>query len=139
MVRLVYKHFPLSIHKDSQRSAEAAVCAQEQGRFWTYHDMLFASQQDLSTEALARYAEKIGLDAADFSSCLKSPVPAGRVKNDRLSAEMLGLNATPTFFVNGRLAGGASSLNEIVKEELGQVQRAAYASPHSEQRGRESR
>src|SRR3989344_4720461 len=70
-VNLVYKHFPLnSIHPQAQKAAEAAECANKQGKFWEYHNMLFENQQALDIASLKSYASEVGLDTAKFNSCL---------------------------------------------------------------------
>ena len=90
-VRRVFRDYPLSMHKDATRAAEAADCAGEQGRFWEMHDRLFEGQQDLSSGAIGRYALDIGLNVPTFSACLNAGGHAsdwrrGRVDGDRYSA-----------------------------------------------------
>jgi protein-disulfide isomerase len=106
-----------SIHKDSIKAAAAAVCAESQGKFWEYHDLLFGNQQDLSRVALGRYAQRIGINPEQFEACMDSEATRKRLYTDRAFGERLGLNSTPTFFVNGRLTSG-SSLEDIVADEL---------------------
>jgi protein-disulfide isomerase len=101
-VRLVYRDLPLSIHPNAPKAAEAAHCAGEQQRYWDMHDLLFANQQALKVDDLKAHARKLGLDAAKFDSCLDSGRMAGKVDADRKAGEALGLNGTPTFFVDGR-------------------------------------
>ena len=121
-VRLVWKDFPLPNHEFAIPAAAAARCAQEQGKFWEYHDVLFAHQQALSSTDLRRHARTVGLDVAIFDGCLS----AGR-HQDALaavldSAESHLIEATPTFLVNGRVVQGAVPLYElgaIIEQELG--------------------
>jgi protein-disulfide isomerase len=125
-VRLVFIDFPLPIHADAPRAAEAAACADEQGRFWDMHDALFASQSALRQNDLERRAEQIGLDAARFQSCLASGRHTARWQQGRALGQRHGVAATPTFFVNGRMVTGAipyETFREIVREERDRVQR----------------
>ena len=74
-IRLAFRDFPLeSIHPQARQAAEAARCASDQGKFWSYHDMLFAQSSILAAEDLKRYAAQVGLDAAKFAGCLSDGV-----------------------------------------------------------------
>jgi protein-disulfide isomerase len=121
-IRLVYRHMPLTtVHKFAQKAAEAAVCAQRQGKFWEMHDLLFAEQSSLSVEQLKDKARRIGLDGATFDDCLDSGQAAPAVQDDVIAAEALGLSGTPSSFVNGRyIRNGISAegLSAIVEDEL---------------------
>jgi protein-disulfide isomerase len=121
-VRLVWKDFPLTqIHKEAFKAAEAAHCAGEQGRFWPYHDRLFANQQALDLEALKRYASETALDAAKFEQCLSTSKYAERVNTGIAEGTSLGVSSTPTVFINGRMMAGAypyEAFASIVDEEL---------------------
>lgn len=97
-VNLVYKHFPLnSIHPHAQKAAEASVCAQEQGKFWEYHDALFANQGSLDVASLKSYAGQIGLNQAEFDSCLDGGKGAAKVSSDLKQASAAGGQGTPYF------------------------------------------
>lgn len=110
-LRLVYKHFPLTmIHPNARPAAIAAECAREQGRFWEMHDRLFANQRALTSDDLKAYASAIGLDIAKWESCLSNPGPAARVDADEALGEKLGVRATPTFVINGKPLEGAAPL-----------------------------
>jgi protein-disulfide isomerase len=120
-VRVVFKDFPLDSHPDADRAAEAASCAGEQGRYWQMHDALFASD-DLSDPALRRYAVRAGANADRFMTCLNSGRYEAEWRADREQGHVYGVNATPTFFVNGLLSEGVPSLDElaaVVRGELG--------------------
>lgn len=116
-VRLVFRHFPLdgscngavqsSIHPDACLAAVASECAGEQGQFWAYHDTLFENQKALGRPFLLQYAERIGLDVGRFTVCLDSPAPRARVEADTRVAAALGVESTPTVFLNGRRIAGA--------------------------------
>jgi protein-disulfide isomerase len=121
-VRVVWKDFPLTrIHPQAAKAAEAAHCAEEQGKFWPYHDRLFANQNALMVGDLKKHAQDIGLDAARFNTCLDSAKYAARVKEGLDAGTALGVSSTPTLFVNGRVLPGAYPYEEIaavIDEEL---------------------
>ncbi len=120
-IRFAFRSLPISSHAFAEPAAEAALCAGEQGRFWDMHDHLFERQDALTTQDLARYAHTIGLDQALFDSCRASDRPAKASREDQAAAAGMGINSTPTFFINGRLLTGAadySTLSELVEEEL---------------------
>ena len=97
-VNLVFKHFPLnSIHPHAQKSAEAAACAQDQGKFWEMHDVIFANQQALDVTSLKKYATQIGLNKAQFDSCLDGGKKASKVASDLKQATEAGGQGTPHF------------------------------------------
>jgi len=106
-VRLVYRNYPLSIHPHAAKAAEAALCAGEQGRYWEMHALLFANQKALEPADLKKYARTVPLDPEAFDRCLDSGRMAAALETDRKAGESLGLNSTPSFFVNGRLVAGA--------------------------------
>ena len=107
-IKFVYRDFPLiDIHPDAFKAAEASHCAQEQGRYWAYHDQLFLNQTDLSEAALKKYAESVGLDVAKFEVCLKSGTYQAQVARDLQDGLALGVRGTPTFFINGLKIEGA--------------------------------
>jgi protein-disulfide isomerase len=114
-VRVVWKDFPLTrIHPQAAKAAEAARCAEEQGKFWPYHDRLFANQDALMVEDLKKHAQDLALDAARFNGCLDSAKYAGRVKEGLDAGTALGVSSTPTLFVNGRVMPGAYPYEELV-------------------------
>ena len=121
-VRLVYRQFPLnSIHPNAQKAAEASLCANDQGRFWEMHDLMFEDQRGLSVEALTKKAESLELDGATFEKCLTSNKYAEQVKQDVMDGTVVGVTGTPAVFVNGRpLVGNVpfGELAEIIDDEL---------------------
>ena len=122
-INFVYKHFPLrNIHPQAQKAAEAVECAQDQGKFDMYHDGLFATQFDLSVNALKQLAGKIGLNQNIFDSCLDSGEKASIVERDLQEGLGKGVTGTPTFFIGNEQIGGAvpfSTLDEAVQRQLG--------------------
>ena len=117
----VWRDFPLPMHKDAPKAAEAAHCAQEQGKFWEMHDVLFANQRALKPEQLSGYATDLSLDMAAFDSCLESGRYASKVEDDKKAGEIVGVSGTPAFFINGQFINGArpfESFSEIIDAEL---------------------
>jgi protein-disulfide isomerase len=120
-VRLVFRHYPLSRHKDAPRAAEASECARDQGRFWEMHDRLFANAERLSAPDLKQHARAIGLDGTAFDACLDSGRHQDRWRRDLADALSYGATGTPMFFVNGRLVSGAQPFAvfaRVIDEEL---------------------
>lgn len=119
-VRFVFKHYPLSFHPKAPRAAAAAWCAEAQGKFWEYHDALFASGE-LDEDALKMQAKSIGLDEANFASCLESPAALEAVKRDLNAGKTAGVDGTPAFFINGLMLSGAQpedAFRRIIDAEL---------------------
>ena len=120
-LRIVYRQFPLTtIHPHAQKAAEASLCANEQQKFWEYHDSLFRNQQDLTVEALKRRAVDMKMDAAAFNSCLDSGRQADAIRKDKAEGGQVGVGGTPTVFINGRLLTAASYANikQLIDDEL---------------------
>jgi protein-disulfide isomerase len=123
-VRFVYRDFPIAaIHPEAQKAAEAAQCAQEQGFFWEYHDVLFANQSRQSIPDLKRYAQTLRLDTIQFDRCLDEGVYAQEVLDDYQDGLRAGVTGTPTFFFNGEKLAGVITLEgfqEIVQYYVNQ-------------------
>jgi protein-disulfide isomerase len=121
-VQIVYRDFPLTqIHPHAQQSAEAAECADDQGAFWDYHDLLFANQTALDTESLIGYAEELGLDVEEFTQCVESGEHTDEVLADLNEGRSYGVSGTPTFFINGvRLVGAQpyAAFQQVIEQEL---------------------
>ena len=125
-IRFVYKDYPLPSHAEAFKAAEAGNCANEQGRFWEFHDKLFEIQSTLDVMALKEYAGELGLDETAFASCLDSGRFAGEVQRDIAIGQSYGVSATPAFFINGRAVMGAVRLDvfdQIVREEIAAAER----------------
>jgi protein-disulfide isomerase len=121
-VRVVFRQFPLGeIHAMAEKAAEASLCAQEQGKFWELHDLMFKDQTNLKVSDLKAKAAQLGLDTTAFDSCLDSGKYGGRVRQDLHDGAVAGASGTPAFLVNGRFYSGARPYEEvaaIIKEEL---------------------
>ena len=114
-MRIVWKHNPLPFHPFSMPSALASMAAYEQGKFWEYHDKLFANQQKLAHDDLVRYAKEVGLDMGRFESALTSARGKPVIDADIAEAKALGASGTPAFFVNGRFLSGAKPFDEFAQ------------------------
>lgn len=104
--------------KESKNAAQAAFCAADQNKFWEYRDILFVNQTgenvgDFSDKRLVAFAEKLGLDAGTFKSCLNTGKYANRVTQERQEGEDLGVSGTPSFVVNGKLLDMGNPQNVI--------------------------
>jgi len=121
-VKLVWKDFPLtSIHPQALKASEAAHCAGDQGRYWEYHDVLFANQRALQVDQLKQHAANLKLNTATFDQCLDSGKYTSKVQAGLQEATKLGLSSTPSVFINGRLVMGAQpfeAFQAIIDDEL---------------------
>ena len=120
-IRLIYRHYPLPNHPNARPAAEAALCAQDQDKFWPYHDRLFASQDKLTNEDLKRHASDLGLDSVRFNACFDAGRFQAEVDADMRDGSEAGVSGTPAFFINGRYLGGAQpfeAFQHIIEEEL---------------------
>jgi protein-disulfide isomerase len=116
-VRLVFRHFPLDsrcntqmrhqLHQEACQAAAAAECAGSLGRFWEYHDLLFENQKALDRDSLFRYAREVELDIPTFRACLDDPATMDRIAVDVVAGAKLGIESTPTIFINGRRIQGS--------------------------------
>ncbi len=128
-IKFAYRHYPLiSIHPNAQKAAEASECANEQDKFWDYHDLLFKNQDTWSPLAAADaaitftdYAGELGLNTEQFRSCLDSAKYKQKVDDDIAEANKVGVDGTPAFFVNGWRLTGAQPFPQfqtLIEQEL---------------------
>jgi len=120
-VRVFWKNFPLSFHNNAKPAAEAAMAANEQGKFWEMHDKLFANQQNLDVASLEKYAKEIGLDMAKFKAATESQKFAASIEADIKQGGSVGVQGTPASFLNGHFINGAQpfdAFKKIADEEL---------------------
>lgn len=118
-VKLVFKNMPLRFHKMAEPSARAALAAHEQGKFWEFHDKLFAESK-LSDEAINKVAAELNLDIALFEKDMQSPKIQTKIQEDMLEAQKAGVTGTPTVFINGRTPRQRSleGFQALIDEEL---------------------
>ncbi len=133
-VKLAYRDFPMrTLHPQAQLAAEAGRCAEEQGKFWEYHDALFGADQPKLDEAgLTSTARSLGLDEKAFSSCLASGKFKAPIAQDVQDGTRAGVAGTPGFFINGVFVNGAqpeAEFEKIIDGELTAIgsQRPAQA------------
>src|SRR6266542_3113659 len=121
-IKLVFRDFPIeNLHPGATKAHEAARCANEQGKFWAYHDKLFASPPKSSPEIFKGLAKEVGLDMTGFETCFDSGKYQAAVKKDIEDGNRLGVTGTPAFFINGRIVSGAQPLEafaRIIDDEL---------------------
>jgi len=121
-MRVIYRHFPIEkTHADSGRAAEASMCALEQGRFWDMYHSMLANQTELDLSGLIRQAGDLGLDSRSFSTCLQSGRHRAEWRRDQADGASLGVEGTPTFFVNGTRMEGPDlgQLDTAIRAALG--------------------
>jgi len=149
LVRYVYYDFPLTqIHQHAFLASRAGRCADEQGRFWEYHDVLYGRQARWSasrdaTPLFLDYADEVGLDRRAFEQCLRSDRYAREITQNIQLGQSLGVQGTPTLFVNGKrlpTVPAFRDLERIIQEEMGTSPAAGATAPAVEpdQTGRET-
>jgi len=125
-VRLIIKHYPYKYRDYSHLAAEAALAAQDQGKFWEMHHLLLKNYPDLERKSLIRYARELGLDMKRFTHSLDTMKNAQIIERDKKLATDMDLYNTPTFFINGRRVVGNRPyeyLKKIIDEELKDVKK----------------
>jgi protein-disulfide isomerase len=136
-VRLVFRDFPVDHrHPAARRAHEAARCAHEQDKFWAYHDVLFAQAPRASGNDLQVFARDVGLDVPRFEQCMASGRHKEVVEKGIDEGSRLGVNATPTFFINGRLLMGAQPLESFVRVIDEELVRTSAAEPAGQRSAR---
>lgn len=116
-VRFVYRDFPLGMHQYAQKSAEAAECAGEQGKYFEMYDKLFSEGVKGGVSSYKKYAKELSLDQVKFDSCLDSGQMAAEIKKDLLDGQKAGVTGTPAFFVNAKMIKGAQPYS-VFKTEI---------------------
>ena len=120
-VKVEYKHFPLSSHRQAALAALASECAREQGAFWKYHDTLFENQAALRESSYKVWAERLSLDVERFNRCYDDRKYMDDVRAESREGRAAGVSSTPSFLVNGRLIKGAWSFADfqrVIEVEL---------------------
>jgi len=121
-IRFVYRNLPLTqIHPQSMNAAEASMCAGDQNAFWKFHDKLFENASSLNDDLYATLAADLGLDTAAFETCMNDHKHKAAIEADMQFAIDLGVQSTPTFFINGLAIVGAQPLSvfqQVIDEEL---------------------
>ncbi|MDZ4767735.1 MAG: DsbA family protein [Chloroflexota bacterium] len=126
-IRLVFRDYPV-LGPESLEAALAGECADDQGRFWDFHDMIYATPDQLNRDAFLLYAEALSLDTAAFTTCLDEQTHRAEVIADYAAGQNAGVSGTPTFFINGKILVGAQPLDTFVlaiEAELASLEAAA--------------
>ncbi len=118
-VKLVFKNMPLRFHEMALPSAKAALAARNQGKFWEFHDRLFAEKK-LSKESIDKIARDLNLDMPRFEKDMASPEVQAQINKDLMDAQKAGVTGTPTPFINGHLPQQRSleGFQSIIDDEL---------------------
>ena len=127
-VNFVFRHFPLPLHKNATIASLAAEAAGVQGKYWEMHNLLYEDQNSWSgsdnpKDTLLGYAGKIQLDINKFSQDIESPQLKSKVERDRLDGISLGINATPTFFINGKKLQGIPNYQDFTQKIEAELKR----------------
>lgn len=121
-IRFIYRDFPLtSIHPEAAPAAIAAECANDQGKYWEFHDRLFTGEYGMNSTAYVQYATDLGLNKDKFQACLSNTSYANEVQGDLQYASSIGVRSTPTFFINGIALIGAQpfeAFQQVIDSEL---------------------
>jgi protein-disulfide isomerase len=128
-IRFVYRNLPLSFHQNAMPAAEAAMCAGDQDAYWEMHDKLFENQASLNNQegmvldqpTYNQYATELGLDVTVFEECMTSHRHVQAIQDDMEFSQSLGVQSTPTFFINGLAIVGAQPLanfQQLIDMEL---------------------
>ncbi len=117
-VRFIFKDFPLEMHPWAKTAAFAAECVGEQGKFWEFHDLLYQNQDQWVNaksppQAIEAYVKSLGLDNAAYKACLKDPMTAALINADIKEGKRRWVDATPTFFINGKRFIGGLQLSAL--------------------------
>ncbi len=122
-VKVVFKHFPLSMHKFAQKAAVASLAARNQGKFWPLHDQLFANYNKLNDAKIRELAEAVGLDMARFDQDIANPALLQEVNNDMQLGVEAGVRGTPAAYINGRQLKDRSikGFKQMIDAELGKT------------------
>jgi protein-disulfide isomerase len=115
-VHFVFRQFPLSFHKQAHLAAEAALAAHAQGKFWQYHDKLFADQSKLDRPSLEATAKEVGLDVNTFKKALDTNQYASAVDADQKLGESVNVDGTPTMFLNGARVSDPTNFEALSKQ-----------------------
>lgn len=131
-LRVIFRHYPLAIHKHAKEAARAAEAAALQDRFWEMHDLLYEKQDEWSEscdvrQQFTRYAGDLGLDAARFTKDMDSQEVNDRVRLDEQRAESIDVPGTPSLFINGQQVPSASMTPSGIREQINAALKASVS------------
>ncbi|MBI1861879.1 MAG: thioredoxin domain-containing protein [Deltaproteobacteria bacterium] len=116
-VKIVFRDMPLPSHPRAPFASQAAHCGDDQGKFWEFHNILFENQAKLEDKDLEEYAKKLGMDGAKFKECMAAKKHQALIEKSAKEAGGLGIQATPSFVINGTLLQGAQPFEKF-KEKI---------------------
>lgn len=122
-VKFVYRDMPI-LAETSAAAAEASHCANDQGKFWEFHDLMFTDATARSREAYIKFAQDNGLNVDAFTECIDSGIHSGEVTLDLIDGQGLGIRGTPAFYINGRMVSGAQPyevFQTVIEAELAKL------------------
>jgi len=129
-LRIVFRDYPV-LGPESQLAALAAECADDQGMFWEFHDMLYAAPDQLNRAAFMNYTTALEMDISTFTTCYDGELHRDEIIQDYIAGQNLGVTGTPTFFINGKILIGAQPLDTfilMIEIELAEIENAAAES-----------
>ena len=115
-IRIVFRHFPLSFHKNAHLASQASLFANTKGKFWEFHDLLFKNQKAMTRPDLEKYAAELGLNMGEFKKALDSGAFKGAVDKDMELGKQVAVQGTPTMFINGARVQNPTDANVISKD-----------------------
>ena len=127
-VKVVFKHFPLRSHKFSTKAALAAIAAQNQGKFWPFHDRLFDNYRNLTDQLIDQTARDLNLDMAQYERDIRDPKTAEQLRRDISDAQNAGVSGVPAVFINGKAMKNRhpqafeKAIEEALKEGAGDAE-----------------
>jgi len=125
-IRYVFRDWPSPAHPNAFPAALAGQCANDQGKFWQYHDMLYEHQSNLSSESLINYADQLGLNKTQFTDCYAKQKFYNMISDDFNLGVHYHIRGTPTFFINGEFYEGVQAY-EYMSRAIDQSLQAAAA------------
>ncbi len=119
-VKLVIKQFPIRSHKFAKKAARAALAANEQGKFWEFHDKLFKSYRSLNDAKFLSFAKELNLDMEKFTAGMNSEAIKNVIQKDIINGKKIGVRGTPSVYINGKVLKSRSlkGFQQIIENEL---------------------
>jgi predicted DsbA family dithiol-disulfide isomerase len=124
-VKLVFKNFPLSMHKYARKAAKAALAAHGQGKFWDFHRALFENHRFINDAMLKHIARQVGLDMERFAADVTSPALEDLIARDVEDGREIGISGIPAILINGKILKGSDfqAFEEMIVSELNKRQK----------------
>lgn len=125
--RVVFKHFPLAMHPQAHYAAQASLAAHAQGKFWPLHDKMFANFRTITPDTIKGWVKEVGLDEAAFTKAMESGKYKAQVDKEMKEGEKIGVQGTPSFFINGKKVNGRPALADLKPYLDAEIKAAAPA------------